>query len=137
MDIYLDSSALVRRAVDEVASEGLRQYLKAQNEAGARLSCSDVGVVELSRALQARAARAGIEFETELVTTALTGVQLLPLDEGVVERAQRLRPAILRSLDAIHCATALLAGVDVVVTYDAHLADAAHRNGLTIGSPGT
>jgi len=46
-------------------------------------------------------------------------------------------PAGLRSLDAIHLASALTLGdeLDAFVTYDARQADAARAAGLTVESP--
>jgi predicted nucleic acid-binding protein len=62
---------------------------------------------------------------------------LLPLEDAILEEATRLGPAGLRSLDAIHLATALSVRDDlgVFVTYDQQLADAAAEQGLTVAAP--
>ena len=45
-------------------------------------------------------------------------------------------PTVLRTLDAIHIATALVIGpVATVVTYDHRLAEAAHANHLDVAAP--
>ncbi len=64
---------------------------------------------------------------------------LLPIDDRVVEVAAGLRPRSLRSLDAIHLATALsLAGdLGALIAYDARLISAARENALAVASPGT
>ncbi len=54
----------------------------------------------------------------------------------VVSVARRIEPLVLRSLDAIHLATAVLIDADLVVTYDDRLADACRRNSLAVASPG-
>ncbi len=68
----------------------------------------------------------------------LESVALLPLDELILDRAAQLTPDRLRSLDALHLATALSIGEDVgaFVTYDDHLAAAAGEWGLAVVRPG-
>ena len=53
-------------------------------------------------------------------------------------RAYLSNPGILRTLDALHLAAALLAGDDLeaVVTYDRRLADAAALHGVPVLAPG-
>lgn len=62
---------------------------------------------------------------------------MLKLDDEIVEAAEKLPPDILRSLDAIHLATAnsLKAHVSAFVTYDVRLAQAAKALGLNVHSP--
>lgn len=68
----------------------------------------------------------------------LEGLALLPLDEAVVAEAASLRPVGLRSLDALHLATALSARDEIgaFITYDQRLADAAGDHGLNVIRPG-
>ncbi len=63
---------------------------------------------------------------------------LLPIDDEILHAARRLDPRTLRSLDAIHLATALSLrdDVDVLFTYDARLTEAAAGAGLRVLSPG-
>jgi len=67
----------------------------------------------------------------------LDGVALLPLDGAVVAAATELGPAPLRSLDALHLATALSIRDDVgaFVVYDERLAAAAAERGLPVAAP--
>jgi predicted nucleic acid-binding protein len=62
---------------------------------------------------------------------------LLPLDDSVLDEAASLDPAGLRSLDALHLATALSVRdeIGVFVTYDQRLADAAADRGLNVVRP--
>jgi uncharacterized protein len=67
----------------------------------------------------------------------LFDVALLPLDDVLLDEATRLRPASLRSLDALHLATALSVRNDIgaFVTYDDRLAEAANDHGLAVVQP--
>jgi uncharacterized protein len=62
----------------------------------------------------------------------------LPLDDVVLDAATALGPTPLRSLDALHLATALTIREDVgaFVAYDERLAAAAVDHGLPVVSPG-
>lgn len=67
----------------------------------------------------------------------LDGIGLLAIDAGIVAAAARLQPPALRSLDAIHLATALSLGDDlgVLIAYDARLLQAARQHGLPVAEP--
>lgn len=62
---------------------------------------------------------------------------LLPLGDALLDKATSLEPPPLRSLDAIHLATALGVRDDLgaFFTYDERLAEAAERHGLPVTSP--
>lgn len=68
----------------------------------------------------------------------LARLDLVRVGDRVLERASGLPPPLLRSLDAIHLATAEQLGVDLarVVTYDERMADAARGLGWTVAAPG-
>jgi predicted nucleic acid-binding protein len=68
----------------------------------------------------------------------LVGLALLPLDDAVMDAATALGPTPLRSLDALHLATALTIRDDVgaFVAYDDRLATAAGDHGLPVVRPG-
>lgn len=61
----------------------------------------------------------------------------MPLDDVLLDASTALRPAGLRSLDALHLATALSIkdDVGVLVTYDERLAAAADGHGLAVVQP--
>ena len=67
----------------------------------------------------------------------LDAVTLLEVTTPIFEAAGRVDPLELRSLDAIHVATALVLGdgLEGLVTYDALLAEAAEANGIAVVSP--
>ncbi len=63
---------------------------------------------------------------------------LLAVDMEIPERAAGLEPPELRTLDAIHPASALSLGSDLLafVTYDDRQLAAARKAGLPVTSPG-
>ena len=68
---------------------------------------------------------------------SLRDLALLPIDDAVLAAARRLDPAELRSLDAVHLATALSLGDDLgaVFSYDERLVAAARAAGLRVMAP--
>lgn len=73
-----------------------------------------------------------IEASTRDARDWLLDVALLPLDNAVLHSATELGPVALRSLDALHLATALSVRDDigVMLTYDRRLAEAAQDRGF-------
>jgi len=70
---------------------------------------------------------------------SVTGLAtLIDVDELILRIAASLDPPKLRTLDAIHLATALLLadGVEAFVTYDRQLGVAAAAAGLAVEAPG-
>ncbi len=67
----------------------------------------------------------------------LDRIRLIDLSEAILERASRLPDPLLRSLDAIHLATAALirGEVDELLTYDDRLAEAARAQGIPTAVP--
>lgn len=68
----------------------------------------------------------------------LARVDMIDVDSTVVESASRLLPdPLLRSLDAIHVATALLleSDFDVLVSYDHRMLAAAQAYGIPTACP--
>jgi predicted nucleic acid-binding protein len=128
--VYLDASAIVRWVVREPGWRDLRDYLI---ERPTRVA-SRIVDVEVRRAV----ARASIAGADERVERVLERIAKLELDASLAAEAGRLGPTGLRTLDAIHLASALALGpqLDALVTYDTRLADAAIANGLEVVAPG-
>ncbi len=128
---YLDASALVKLATVEAESVRLRSHL---DRYAARVT-SRLSRVEVLRALLRRVPAS--DAATDAVNTMFDGLLIVELDESVVAVAAGLEPPALRSLDAMHLASALAMGdeLDALVTYDRRLADAARGVGLTVVSP--
>ncbi|HLG73304.1 MAG TPA: type II toxin-antitoxin system VapC family toxin [Chloroflexota bacterium] len=125
---YLDSSAFVKLSIPEAESAALREYLRgwAKSASSALLRTESMRALRPHGQEAVRAARAHLE-----------DVLLVDVDTAVLELAGIIGPEVLRSLDAIHLATAQLLGSDlgVIVTYDRRLAAAAGELGLPVASP--
>lgn len=130
--IYLDSSALFKLVRREAETAALTSWLAGQRDQ-ARVT-SELGRVEVLRA----AGRAGEPWVTK-ARTVVTDVDLVPLDRAVQDLAVGIGGAALRTLDALHLASALLLGSELIVfvAYDRRLRDAARDAGLTVAAPGS
>jgi predicted nucleic acid-binding protein len=130
--IYVDTSALLKLVKDDEAeAPALRAYLEGTAEP--QLVSSALLAVEARRGML-RVRPEGLPK----VDLLLAQVHQISISEAVVESASRLPGPMLRSLDAIHLATALLIREDVetVLAYDARLRDAAAAHGLPTAAPG-
>lgn len=125
---YLDSSAIVKLAVEEPESGPLRRHLRRRGP----LTSSALARTEVLRALL-KEGEAGFARGREV----LGRLNLVRVNDRVLSTAGAMLPSELRSLDAIHLATALQLGDDVrqLVTYDERMAEAARTVGLRTASP--
>ena len=127
---YVDTSALVKFVVREEFSADLREWAEARDEA---LVSSELARTELLRAVQ--------RVSPSLMATAnavIEAIALITPAPTTFQAAGRLSPIGLRSLDAIHVATALELGDELsgLVAYDDRLLAAAEANGIAALSPG-
>jgi len=126
--IYVDTSALGRALLGEPETEAIRGFL-ADYEAW---WSSEVLVIELRRL----GAREGLEAPAEEM---LESFRLVPIDSASVERASRLAPTAVRSLDAIHLEAAIQLHerdeINGVVTYDRQLQAGCNHHGLSVHAP--
>jgi uncharacterized protein len=128
--IYLDSAAVVKLVHAEAESQALRDWLDER---------ADTGWIS-SALVEIESFRALVRHAPDAVTRlhpVLDLIELSDLDPSVRILAQTVRPATVRSLDAIHLATALQlrAQLTSFITYDKRLADAARIAGLTVDMP--
>ena len=137
MKAYLDSSALIKRVVTERESAELIVALRAHHAGGYELVTSVLGSVEVSRGIRARLDLEPPGAILDQVETALAGVTQIDISEPVIALARRLFPTSIRSLDAIHLASAVLVSADVVIAYDTRLLTAASELGFRTSSPGS
>ena len=128
--IYLDTSAFVKLIRGERETPALQVFLTERS--GNPLVSSALLVVETRRAILGQAP--GELARADLLLTRIDQVDITP---AVVEAASRLPDPTLRSLDAIHLATALQLGQELtaLVTYDSRLAAAASRQQLPVVTP--
>ena len=127
---YADTSAVIKLLVEETYSKAFAAFY--DSHADAEWVSSALLRIELTRAV-ARAMPALLPDARDL----LTAFSYVAIDDDIVEAAMDEPDRILRSLDAIHLATARIFGpdLDALVTYDNRLATAASDAGLMIVAP--
>ena len=125
---YLDSSAIVKLVVREKESAALRRYL-----GGRSLVSSALARVEVARAVAPQGPRT-----LRKAAEVLSRIDLVRINNKVLSRAASMGPADLRTLDAIHLATASMFGRSLsrFVCYDGRLASAAQAGDWTVVAPG-
>jgi len=125
--VYLDTSAAAKLLIDEPESEALVHHLDSLDP-GEVLASSALLETELRRvAVRQDLAQAS-------VSDVLARVALVDPDRSLFHEAGVLPGATLRSLDALHLATAMRLGA-AVVAYDIRLIESATALGLDIVSP--
>lgn len=129
MVVYLDASALVKLVVREPESEALRRFLARYPE---RVT-SALSHVEVLRAVLHQGSRA-----ERRARQVLARVRQLRIDDAVLDAAARLEPVVLRSLDALHIASAQAFEGDLgpVVTYDRRMLLALGALSIDARAPG-
>lgn len=128
MATYVDSSAIVKLVVRERESAALRRYLRRRRP----LVSSALARAEVLRALLPAGEEALARGRS-----VLRRFDLVRLNDRVLNAAGLLLPEALRSLDAIHLATARLLGEEVraLVTYDDRMGEAAKELAFRVVSP--
>jgi uncharacterized protein len=126
---YLDSSAIVKLILEEPGSHEMRHYINDPTP----VVSSALAATEVMRTV-GPVSREAVTKAAELLRT----FELITIDDLILGRAGRLLPWSLRSLDAIHVATAATMGaaLSALVTYDRRMAEAARALGMTVESPG-
>jgi len=129
--IYLDSSALLKLLVEEPESAAFASWIsKRQTTPSVSSELVKLEVVRAARRLDARVVPGARAIVSQL--------DLIPLSGSVIEEAAEVGGPMLRSLDAIHLASALSIRADLTafVAYDRRLVEAAETAGLPVDSPG-
>lgn len=125
---YIDTSAFLKLLVAEEESPALRTWLTGQEP------------VWSSHLLRTEALRAAarLDVETEIVEMALATVFLLLPGSVTFNVAGKLLPSGMRSLDALHLASALELGRDLegIVTYDVRMSEGARLRSIAVLAPG-
>lgn len=129
--IYLDSSALLKLLHEEPESAALEEWLTAR-------SGTPVVSSELARVEVIRACRRVNSDALPAARALLAQLDLIPLTSDVLDVATDVGETTLRSLDAIHLASAMSIRADLsaFVAYDQRLATAASDSGLEMFLPG-
>ncbi|HET9517146.1 MAG TPA: type II toxin-antitoxin system VapC family toxin [Actinoplanes sp.] len=127
---YLDTSAALKLLAEESDSRAFAAFY--DSEVGATWISSALLRIELIRAV-GRVLPAALPEARAL----LLAINFVSIDDEVVEAAMNEPDRMLRSLDAIHLATARMLGSDLegLVTYDGRLAGAAKDAGIPVIDP--
>ena len=126
---YLDASAVVKLVIPEAESAQLLEFVRGLD----RAISSELTVIEVGRAAARADGSAGLSRAAEVCRR----LHLQPIDSHIIDRARQLKPATVRSLDAIHLASALEPRVaPMLVAYETRLLQAASDHQLVVASPG-
>jgi predicted nucleic acid-binding protein len=131
--LYLDTSAMAKRFSVEAESRALEAYLR-EHSAGECVPISS----ELLRTELVRAVLPGGPTAQRAAEALLNDLEQIPVTRAILDRAGTLLPGErLRSLDAIHLASALGLGAELIalVSYDARMLRAAAQLGLATANP--
>ena len=130
MAYYVDTSAFLKLVLTEAESRSLRSWVAKHDP---EVYSSELLRVEALRTARRHSPEALLEARDRL-----DAVTLVAATSDICERAAELDPGILRSLDAVHVATALSAGdrLEGVLTYDQRLASACGAHGVRVHTPG-
>jgi predicted nucleic acid-binding protein len=128
--IYFDTSALAKLVIEEDETPALQEWLREIPDAV--LLSSNLIRIEMARTVLRR--NPGAIFQVKRV---LADVRRIALTNEVLEVAAQIQPPGLRSLDAVHLASALkfYDRLTAFVTYDERLSAAADAMGLPAVSP--
>ncbi len=128
MTVYLDASALVKLVVGEAESDALVDELSGW---------SDRASSTLARVEVVRAAREHGAPEVRLARQVIADLALVRLDDELLDAAALIDPLPLRSLDAIHIASAKSLGdaLGAMITYDERMLAAARSAGVPTLTP--
>lgn len=126
--IYLDTSAVLKLIKAEAESVALGAHLRDRTD----LVSSTLLIVEARRGTLRSAPQ-----RMPRLDLFLTRVGTVDISDPVIESASRIHDPMLRSLDAIHLATALLIrdDLDELITYDTRLREAAEAHGIPTTAP--
>jgi uncharacterized protein len=119
----------VKLVVEEPESADLESHLAND----VVFASSRLALVEVPRA--ARIANPSEELQQE-THRLLDACLLVDVTDRVLRNAATLASREVRTLDAVHLATALYIDADELVAYDRRLLDAAEGQGVQVAAPG-
>lgn len=127
--IYLDASALVTLVTGRPYANELREFLAQSPELP--MGTSTVGFIETVRTLD----RVG-SYPTAMQDLLASFTEILVTDE--IRDAAATMPGVVRTLDAVHIASAQAIGdvLAFLVSYDKRMLDIARSVGIPIAAPG-
>ena len=126
MRYYIDTSAAAKLLIQEPETIALYDLLDSSQP---HLVSCYLLETELRRAAQNHG------LSQVAVSTLLDDIDLYEVSPQVFRSAGLLATPGLRSLDAIHLASATRLGIDAVITYDKRMTDGAHDLGYPVLAP--
>jgi predicted nucleic acid-binding protein len=125
--VYLDASAALKLIFAETESAALKASIEQANVISSALLRTEV----------LRSARRADPSRVADAREVLRSITLLEIDDDILERAASLDPSPMRTLDAIHLATAVAIAdeLEALITYDRRMIEGAKLIGLPVASP--
>jgi predicted nucleic acid-binding protein len=127
---YLDASAAAKLVLAEDDSDAMKEWIETTD---AVIVSSDLLRTELLRTIRRHA-----PAQLSQGRAVLESITLIAVSRNVYERAAMLGPPVLRSLDALHLASAADVGGDeltAIITYDLRMIEAARSLGIETIAP--
>lgn len=126
MIVYLDTSAVIPLIRDEESSESIQSYLEDLR--------TDFHYLISGRILETEMRRTAtrLDIDQSEVTRVLMGFDIVEITPVIFRAAGNTPPPHLRSLDALHLATALAANASAMITMDQRLIEACTEVGLPV-----
>lgn len=119
----------MKLVIEEPESAALERHIAD----GPILATSRIALAEVPRATAlANPAQEALEEAERLLASCL----LIDVSDGLLRAAALLTSREVRTLDAIHLASALHVAADELVAYDRRLLGAAAERGLVVANPG-
>ena len=129
MIVYCDAHVLLKRVLDEPDALTFCAVIDELLAGGASLATSAVGQLEVSRVIRRSTGR----LQERQVQLALDEIAIVGISDLVLRNAADVPHQTLRSLDAIHVATAFTVGADLVLTLDKQMRAACEELGMLVG----
>ncbi|WP_120006746.1 type II toxin-antitoxin system VapC family toxin [Nesterenkonia muleiensis] len=123
--IYIDTSAFLRSVLDQDLSGAVARQREWVKSDGRRLISSQLLTLEVRR-VQVRTGRQWSEFQKELDYLEMAG-----FDEEDFQLAFDIDVHV-KSLDALHLASCMKVGADVLITADKTMCGAAQHLGIEV-----
>jgi predicted nucleic acid-binding protein len=126
---YLDASAAAKLVLAEDDSDAMKEWIETTD---AVIVSSDLLRTELLRTIRRHA-----PAQLSQGRAVLESITLVALSRNVYESAAMLGPPVLRSLDALHLASAIEFGDELegIITYDMRMTEAAQVLDVAVIAP--
>lgn len=134
MKIFFDTSCYVKRFIEEVGSKETDKIIETANEVGLSIICYPEIISALSSKLRARLISEAVYNELKQdILIDLNDADIINLTVKVLQNTtDLLEKNVLRTLDAIHIASALEWGAELFVSSDYRQVDAAKHADLEV-----